>query len=121
MSEKVTLKIDYFGTKKWRDKLGRYHREDGPAQEYSCGDKYWYRRGLLHRVDGPSIYLSDGYRAWYIKNKRHREDGPAIIYGNGEKEWWLNGAFYRTKEDYFDALTDEAKSKCLFSEDFLNE
>jgi hypothetical protein len=50
----------------------------------------------------------------------HRLDGPAIKTYNGEKEWWIDGWFYKTKEDWFDALPSEAKEKCLFSEDFLN-
>jgi hypothetical protein len=58
--------------------------------------------------------------AWYVNGERHREDGPATIYENGDKEWWINHIIYETKESYFDALSDEAKAKCLFSEDFLN-
>jgi hypothetical protein len=51
---------------------------------------------------------------------RHREDGPAVIYPEGNKEWFINNVLYKTKEEYFDALSDEAKARCLFSEDFLN-
>jgi hypothetical protein len=120
MSRKTIVTIDYIRTKKWRDQCGRYHRLDGPAQEHICGDKYWYKHGKLHRIDSPAIHLSNGYSAWYIENKRHREDGPAVIFGDGDKEWWLDGVFYQTKEFFFDTLSDEAKMKCLFSEDFLN-
>ena len=37
-------KISYLGTKFWylNDKL---HREDGPAVEYTSGDKFWYFQG----------------------------------------------------------------------------
>jgi hypothetical protein len=62
-----------------------------------------------------------GNKVW--RNSRgeiHRVDGPAVIYSNGEKEWVINNIVYATKEGWFDALSDEAKMKCLFSEDFLN-
>lgn len=51
---------------------------------------------------------------------RHREDGPAAIYSDGSYCWFLNDILYGTKESYFNALSEEAKTKCLFSEDFLN-
>ena len=54
-------RTDYYNSK------GKLHREDGPAVEYSNGDKFWYLNGKLHREDGPA-------REWY----------------NGNKEWWLN-------------------------------
>jgi hypothetical protein len=47
-------------------------------------------------------------------------DGPGREFVGGRKEWWLNDIPYKTKEEYFNALSDEAKTKCLFSEDFLN-
>jgi hypothetical protein len=51
-----------------------------------------------------------------------KKDGTILHYNyDGKKQWWLNGEIYGTKEDWFDALSDEAKSKCLFSKDFLNE
>jgi hypothetical protein len=34
---------------------GVYHRQDGPAAEYTNGNKYWYFNGKLHREDGPAI------------------------------------------------------------------
>jgi hypothetical protein len=84
-------------------------------------NKFWRnKKNQVHRLDGPSIILTNGYEQWNINDVLHREDGPAIIYSNGFKKWYLNGCFYKTKEDWFDALSDEAKAKCLFSEDFLN-
>jgi hypothetical protein len=51
-----------------------------------------------------------------------KKDGTILQYNyDGKKQWWLNGEMYVTKEDWFDALSDEAKSKYLFSKDFLNE
>ena len=51
----------------------------------------WYLNGKRHREDGPAIEWSDGDKEWYLNGKRHREDGPAIESSNGDKEWYLNG------------------------------
>jgi hypothetical protein len=45
------------GLIEWRNKAGKYHREDGPAREWPAqGAKAWYRHGKLHRDDGPAIH-----------------------------------------------------------------
>ena len=93
----VTMEVDNFGNKFWRNKNGVFHRLDGPAIEYSDGGKQWYLNGVLHR-----------------------EGCPAVIYADGSKSWYLNGVEYETKESYFDALSYEGKRLCLISEDFLN-
>jgi hypothetical protein len=143
MSGESTLSIDALGTKLWKNRDGKFHRLDGPAIEYTGGTKEWWQNGKLHRLDGPAIeygngaeewwregslhrldgpayILPNGHMEWYRKKQLHRKDGPAIIYADGSKSWYLNGVCYETKEKYFDALTDEAKAKCLFSEDFLS-
>jgi hypothetical protein len=33
------------GAKRWYDKSGYLHREDGPAMEYLDGSKFWYYHG----------------------------------------------------------------------------
>jgi len=120
MSGESTLTIDEFGTKTWMNKNGKLHRLDGPAIEYTDGIKYWYQNGLRHRLDGPAIEFPNGGKEWWVNGVIHREDGPAFIFSSGRKSWYLNDVRYLTKEEYFDALSDEAKAKCLFSEDFLN-
>jgi hypothetical protein len=143
MDNESILEIDSFGNKLWRNNLGQLHRLDGPALEYPSGKEEWHQNGLRHRFGGPAVIHHDGTKEWYKNGKKHRmdgpavetlnghkqwyvagecsrEDGPAIIYSDGSKSWYLNGVFYDTKEEYFDALSDEAKAKCLFSEDFLN-
>jgi hypothetical protein len=98
MDNESTLTIDAFGIKRWRNK-----------------------KRLLHRLDGPAVIFKDGYKEWRINGLIHREDGPAIIFPSGAKQWYFNNVSYGdNKEEYFDALPDEAKAKCLFSEDFLN-
>ena len=70
------------------------HREDGPACEYSDGDKYWYQNGKYHREDGPACEYNDGSTYWYLNGKRHREDGPAVEYAHGEMVWYLDDMQY---------------------------
>jgi len=57
---------------------------------------------------------------YFIKGttKFHREDGPAVIYSDGRLEWCLNGEFF-SKEEWFEALTEEQKAKALYSEYFI--
>ncbi len=73
-------------------KNGKKHREDGPAEEYANGSKFWYRNGGLHREDGPAVELDGGYKSWVKNGEYHREDGPAKEYANGDKEWYRNEA-----------------------------
>jgi hypothetical protein len=97
MDSESTLTIDEFGNKFWINTKGEFHRLDGPAKEFENGNKEWWFNGVIHR-----------------------EDGPAAISPSGEKLWYFYGFLCETKEDYFNSLSDEAKAKCLFSEDFLN-
>ena len=48
----------------------QYHRDDGPAIEYSNGNKYWYQQGQLHREDGPAVESADGTQQWWFKGKQ---------------------------------------------------
>jgi hypothetical protein len=143
MDNESFLFIGINGIKRWRNKDGELHRLDGPAIEYADGKEEWYQDGLLHRfggpavihddgtkvwfqngkrhrLDGPAVETLNGHKQWYVGDKRSREDGPAIIYSDGTKRWYFDGFWFESKESYFDALSDEAKAKCIFSEDFLN-
>ena len=120
MDKELSITIDKYGSKYWRNEKGQIHRLDGPAIERGDGTKEWWKNGERHREDGPAVEFNDGYKEWWFENRIHREDGPAIVFPTGKKIWWLNNIAYKTKEDWFSALSDEAKVKCLFSEDFLN-
>jgi len=72
---KSTLSINRDGTKYWKTLNGSLHMEDGPAIEWSNGDKWWC-----------------------VNNLRHREDGPACEYSDGRKYWYLSGIEYTEKE-----------------------
>ena len=52
----------------------------------------WYNLDdELHRENGPAVEWTNGDKEWYLNGKLHREDGPAVEEANGDKEWWLNG------------------------------
>jgi hypothetical protein len=99
MNEKQFIKTTAFRTRYFSDEaMTVLHREDGPAVEYSDGDKDWYINGKRHREDGPAIEYTNGYKAWYINNKLHREDGPAVVHTNGYKDlYYIHGR--RVNED----------------------
>ena len=42
------LEIDKNGTKRWKLPNGDFHREDGPAIEYSNGAKSWYLNDIKY-------------------------------------------------------------------------
>ena len=77
---------------------GKYHREDGPACEYTSGSKEWYKNGNYHREDGPALEYSNGTKYWYKNGLRHRLDGPACEYFNGSKDWYLEGVKLSEKD-----------------------
>ena len=58
--------IDRFGTKRWQNNAGQYHREDGHAVEWPNGSKEWWINGNLHRLDGPAIECYNGTKSWYV-------------------------------------------------------
>jgi hypothetical protein len=118
--EESILTIDKYGTKIWKNKNGELHRTDGPAVEYAGGGKFWFQNGMKHRIDGPAIEYRDGTKYWYKNGEVHRIDGPAYCDKDGTKFWYLMDKKFDTKEEFFDALTDEEKVIALFSEDFHN-
>jgi hypothetical protein len=51
------------------------------------GNKFYYKdkeMTIRHREDGPAFEWSGGDKSWFINGKLHREDGPAIEYANGD-------------------------------------
>ena len=102
---KVT--VDDYKTIRWYNEKGQYHREGGPAIEYTDGTKLWYINDQLHREDGPAIEYADGRKAWLINGQYHRVDGPAIEGADGTKEWYINGKMLTEKA--FKARTKKNK------------
>jgi hypothetical protein len=58
------------------------------------GSKYYYSNREMtvrHREDGPAVEYSNGDKSWWYNGKRHREDGPATQWLSGQCWWYLNG------------------------------
>lgn len=70
---KLTKEIDKYGTIRYKNELGKLHREDGPAIECANGDIYWYLNNKLHREDGPTIEYVSGHKEWYLNGKQITE------------------------------------------------
>jgi len=90
MQKDKPTEINSYG-KFWKNADGEYHREDGPAIEYTDGSKVWYLNDNCHREEGPAVEYYNGTKEWYLHGELHREDGPAIEWSNGSKDWWING------------------------------
>jgi hypothetical protein len=58
----------------------------------------WFLNGKLHREDGPAVEWSNGEKQWYLNGQIHREDGPAVEYPSGNKAWYLNGKKFTEQE-----------------------
>ena len=95
--EESQLKVDEFGNHIWRNKQGQFHRKNDPAVITPNGKK-WFINDKLHRANGPAVEWSNGDKEWWINGKLHREDGPAIEHADGRKEWWLNGQWFSNNE-----------------------
>lgn len=89
-----TVQVDETYTRWLHD--GFLHREDGPAVEFTNGDKQWWIKGKLHREDGPAIEGGNGDKYWYRNDKLHRTDGPAIEPNSPHRLplWYLNDKIY---------------------------
>lgn len=72
--------VDSEGNRRWYNDKNQLHREDGPAVEYTTGDKTWFQNGKFHRIDGPAIEYSDSYPIWFI-NGQYYEKSELDIFG----------------------------------------
>lgn len=68
----------------------------GSVYNYSLDSLFYFRNGLMYRDDGPAV----------------------IISSDGKKEYrFYLGAKSLTKEEWFNALTEEQKMKAIFNMD----
>ena len=95
----LTLTVDQWGDRIYRNSSGQRHRIWGPAVEYPDGTRMWYQNDQPHRTDGPAVECADGYKEWWLNGQRHRTDGPAVECADGDKFWWLNGE-HLTQEEH---------------------
>ena len=91
--KKYYVTVDGASTTRWyKDaKCTIRHRENGPAIEYSNGDRVWYQNGQLHRIDGPAIEGMSRHKEWWQNGQLHRTDGPAVVFEDGDNYWYING------------------------------
>ncbi len=70
--------VEQFSVYYYNEK-NEFHREDGPALEFTNGNKYWYINGLKHRIDGPAAQNDSIGKVYYIMGKEYSyEDWLAI-------------------------------------------
>ena len=78
----LTVEVDNYGTRTYRNSSGERHRHHGPAVECANGGKSWWLNDQLHRTTGPAIEYADGRRSWYVDGKKlteqefHEQAGP---------------------------------------------
>jgi len=70
--------------------------------------------GKYHREDGPAFEYSDGYKEWYIHGKLHRENGPAIEHPGGGASYYLNGVYF-SEQDYWKEIKKRKSLKFILS------
>ena len=68
---------------------------------------------MLHRLDGPAIEFSNGNKRWYQNDCLHRLDGPAIEWSDGTREWYINGDRY-SEQAWFEMLPEDKQADYLF-------
>ena len=94
--------------KKWTNKEGELHREDGPALILKSGTEKWYLNGTLHREGGPAVSTSEGVDYWFCNGKLHRLDGPAM-YNHVTKTgvWYNHGVVHRIGGPAWESPTEK--------------
>lgn len=55
------------------------------------GGFIYMKIGRLHREDGPAVSWLDGTEMWYFEGKLHRDGGPAVTHPDGRTEDWNHG------------------------------
>ena len=68
----LTLTVDQWGNRIYRNSHGQLHRQHGPAIEWANGGYDWYQNGLRHRVWGPA-YVRANERYWYLNGEQFTE------------------------------------------------
>jgi hypothetical protein len=75
------------------------------------GTKFYYKdkaMTILHRLDGPAVEYTNGQKLWFSNDMLHRLNGPAIERQDGSKKWYINGVFIFTL-DGSDELEDRMR------------
>lgn len=83
----ATLEIAHNGNKRWCDEYGRFHRETGPAIEYTSGLQVWYTHGKWQK----DVNFKDG------QINDPSEDFPAYRDCHGVQRWYDRGRLYKAE------------------------
>ena len=75
----LTLTVDQWGDRIYRNSSGQLHRRYGPAVEWANGYKVWYLNDQIHRIDGPAIEYATGTRVWYLNGQQLSEEEFIIV------------------------------------------
>lgn len=95
--EVLSNKKESFDKLSWQIQLGYHHKETDRK-----GNTYYYNENnRLHKENGPAIEYSDGDKEWWIKGELHRLDDAAIEYADGSKQWWINHRFIGSSYEGF--------------------
>jgi hypothetical protein len=90
---------------------------------YEDGNKFYYKdkeMTILHREDGPAVEWSNGNKFWYLNDVLHREDGPAVEWINGDKVWFLNDENL-TEEEFKKKTAKKTAKKTVLTMDEIAE
>lgn len=64
-----------------------FHREDGPAIQYTDGSGHWYKEGKLHRDDGPAMVDKQGKEYWFKEGEPYEPSAhDLMVWKMNEKE-----------------------------------
>ena len=77
---------------------------------------HYYSEDRNRKIISYHKYNGVGVIRWYHLGVFHREDGPASIYEDGYIAWHLYGKHFKTKEEWFEALSEEQQGKAIYSE-----
>jgi hypothetical protein len=58
----------------------------------------WNPSKILHRLDGPAVEYTNGDKEWWVDGRCHRIDGPAIEWADGDKAWYIDSVFYSEQD-----------------------
>ena len=125
-------RTDPLGNQVWRNKKGKYHREDGPAVIDKDGTKKWYLNGIRHNLNGPAVIYNDGFKEYWIDGEEFTKeqfeeiinvdpeekseidydmDGLPIEKPDGTKKWYFDGTELTEEEFYNTPKIDEDGTK----------
>jgi len=116
-----TMIEDFHGAKLWLNSKGEYHRTDGPACEYTNGDKSWYQNGKLHRLDGPAVEWYSRTEYWIEGQKLTEQEFLARTSFNTPADWYAIALKDKKFQDAHLKYEKQQFQRCAIPELALND